>query len=306
MLKSVLITGANGGLGKETARQLALQDGIERIYLGCRNEEKAKVAKLELEESTGKSVFEIVLMDISNLNSVRSAVTSLNGPVEALVMNAGGMGGKSFLDETAYGVTQQFAVNVLGHVVLAEELLNSKKLTKVALYAGTEGARGVPKMRLKRPELKSSSVDEFASICDGSFFAKTNDPLVPYGPVKYVAALWMSSIARKNPSIRFVTMSPGSTSGTDVGGDLAPVMKFIFTRVGPKLLPLFGLMHKLELGARRFVDGLNDESYKSGVFYGSKAAVLVGPTVDQGTIFEDLNNKKYQDNASEAIHRFIN
>jgi NAD(P)-dependent dehydrogenase (short-subunit alcohol dehydrogenase family) len=70
MLKSVLITGANGGLGKETARQLALQDGIERIYLGCRNEEKAKAAKLELEESTGKSVFEIILMDISNLNSV--------------------------------------------------------------------------------------------------------------------------------------------------------------------------------------------------------------------------------------------
>ena len=130
MLKSVLITGANGGLGKETARQLALQDGIERIYLGCRNEEKAKAAKLELEESTGKSVFEIVLMDISNLNSVRSAVTSLKDPVEALVMNAGGMGGKSFLDKTAYGVTQQFAVNVLGHVVLAEELLKSKKLTK--------------------------------------------------------------------------------------------------------------------------------------------------------------------------------
>jgi NAD(P)-dependent dehydrogenase (short-subunit alcohol dehydrogenase family) len=45
MLKSVLITGTNGGLGKETARQLALQDGIERIYLGCRNEEKAKAAK---------------------------------------------------------------------------------------------------------------------------------------------------------------------------------------------------------------------------------------------------------------------
>jgi NAD(P)-dependent dehydrogenase (short-subunit alcohol dehydrogenase family) len=266
MLKSVLITGANAGLGKETARQLALQDGIERIYLGCRNEEKAKTAKLELEESTGKSVFEIVLMDISNLNSVRSAVTSLKEPIEALVMNAGGMGGKNFLDKTVYGVIQQFAVNVLGHVVLAEELLKAKKLIKVALYAGSEGARGVPKMRMKRPELKTSSVDEFASISDGSFFAKTNDPLVPYGPVKYVAALWMSSIARKYPDIRFVTMSPGSTSGTGAGNDLAPVMKFVFTLVGPKILPLFGLMHKLELGARRFVDGLNDESYKSGVF----------------------------------------
>ena len=161
-------------------------------------------------------------------------------------------------------------------------------------------------MMVKRPKLKTSSVDEFASISDGSFFPKTTtDPLVPYGPVKYMAALWMSSIARQYPDVRFVTMSPGSTSGTNGGEDLAPLMKFIFTRIDPILLPLFGLMHKLEQGAKRYVDALNDESYKSGVFYGSKAPVLVGPVVDQGTIFADLRNKTFQDNANEAIHRFI-
>jgi len=91
MVKSVLITGANGGLGKECARQLALLDETEKIYLGCRNEEKAKAAKQSLEESTGKSIFEIVLVDVSNLDSVRSAVKSLNDPIDALVMNAGGV-----------------------------------------------------------------------------------------------------------------------------------------------------------------------------------------------------------------------
>ncbi len=66
MIKSVLITGANGGLGKDCARQLALQSGTEKIYLGCRNEEKAKAAKQKLEESTGKSIFDILLIDVSN------------------------------------------------------------------------------------------------------------------------------------------------------------------------------------------------------------------------------------------------
>jgi NAD(P)-dependent dehydrogenase (short-subunit alcohol dehydrogenase family) len=306
MIKSVLITGSNGGLGKECARQLALQTGIEKIYLGCRNEAKAQAAKLSLEESTGKSVFEIVLIDITNMDSVRLAVKQLNDPVEALVMNAGGFGGQNPGAKTTDGVIQSFAVNVLGHVVLLDELLKAKKLTKVALYSGSEAARGASKIGVKCPNLKTSSVDEFGSICDGSFFGDKFDPMVTYAAVKYVAALWMSSVSRQNPDIRFVTVSPGNTSGTDVMNDFSPFMRFMFTQVGSRLLPLFGLMHDLEVGARRYVDGLNDQSYKSGIFYGSEKAVLTGPLVDQGTIFADLNNETFQDNASEAIHRFIN
>ena len=305
MIKSILITGANGGLGKECARQLALMDETEKIYLACRNEARAKVAKLSLEESTGKSIFEIVLMDVSDINSVRSAVEGLSGPIDALVMNAGGMGGKNFFDKTVDGVIQIFAVNVLGHVVLAEELLKSKKLTNVAIYAGSEAARGVRKMGMKQPNLKTSSVNEFESICDGSFFGDKADPTVVYGPVKYIAALWMSSLARKHPGIRIVTISPGGTSGTDVMNDLPPLMQFMYNQIGLKLMPLFGLMHKLEVGAKRFVDVLHDKSFKSGIFYGSKKPVLTGPLVDQGTIFDDLNNETIQNNADEAIHNFI-
>ena len=53
-IKSVLITGANAGIGKEVARQMALRPGVERVYLACRNEVKARAAKQELEEKTGK------------------------------------------------------------------------------------------------------------------------------------------------------------------------------------------------------------------------------------------------------------
>ena len=43
-------------------------------------------------------------MDVSNPNSVRSAVAGLNEPIDALIMNAGGMGGKSPMDVTTDGV----------------------------------------------------------------------------------------------------------------------------------------------------------------------------------------------------------
>ena len=306
MNKSILITGANSGLGKESARQLAMMDGTEKIYLACRNLTKAQEAKLSLESSTGKSVFEIVIMDVSDPDSVRKAVSELNEPVDALIMNAGGMGGKSPMELTSNGTTSLFANNVLGHAVLLNELIKTKKLNKVALYAGSEGARGVEDMGMKRPELKTSSADEFAAIIDGSFFGQDTDPMQAYGYVKYTAALWMSSEARKNPDLRFITMSPGFTSGTAVMNDLPRGKRIMLKCIMiPIVAPLKGLVHKLDKGAKRFVDGITNESFTSGVFYASKENKLVGPVVDQGALFEDLNSTAIQDNAHEAIQRFM-
>lgn len=306
MNKSILITGANSGLGKDSARQLAMIEGTEKIYLACRNLDKANEAKLSLEKSTRRSIFEIVIMDVSDPDSVRSAVAGLSEPIDALIMNAGGMGGKSPLKITSNGVTSLFANNVLGHAVLLNELIEAKKLNNVALYAGSEGARGVDEMGMKRPELESSSTDEFAKVIDGSFFGKEMDPMEAYGYIKYVAALWMSSEARKNPDLRFITMSPGFTKGTAVMNDLPPRKRFMFKYIMlPIVAPLKGMVHKLEKGAKRFVDGINNESLESGVFYASKAKSLVGPVIDQSILFPDLKNTTYQDNANDAIHRYI-
>lgn len=305
-MKRVMITGSNAGLGKECARQLALQDGVEKIYLACRNRDKAEVAKLELEASTGKTIFEIIQMDVSDLSSVKQGVKLLNEPIDALVMNAGGLGGKDFLTKTPRGVSQIVASNLLGHVFLINELLKQSKLTGVVLYAGSEAIRGVPKLGMEKPKLQSGSVDEFVSICDGSFFGGSPDPMPAYALVKLLGALWMSSMARKHPDIRFVTVSPGHTAGTQIAEDMPAIKKFFFKNIGYKILPLFGLAHDLKTGCKRFVDGLNDEKYISGVFYASKLSTLTGPMIDQSTIFEALNNQTFQDNAYEAIHKFIN
>ena len=76
VIKSVLITGANSGLGKDTARQLALL-GTEKIYISGRNEAKLQAAKTELEQVTGKNVFEIVVFDTTKLDTVQTAVAQI-------------------------------------------------------------------------------------------------------------------------------------------------------------------------------------------------------------------------------------
>src|ERR1700749_2572093 len=125
--KTALITGANAGIGKEVARQLALRPEMARIYLACRNEERATTAKAELEAATGRRIFDILVMDVANLDSVRAGLAAINGPVDALVMNAGVIGPQTF-GLTVDGVTTVFATNVLGHVVLLEGLLAEERL----------------------------------------------------------------------------------------------------------------------------------------------------------------------------------
>ena len=295
--KTVLITGANSGIGKDVARQLALRPEIAWIYLACRNQGRATTAKAELEAATGRHIFDIVLMDVADLGSVRAGLAGINGSLDALVMNAGGMGGKTPMDLTADGATYMFASNVLGHVVLLEALLKEDRLGEVAVFAGSEAARGVPKMRMKPPTFASTSADELATVIDGSYFAgrKTNLGLA-YGQVKYIGALWMANLARRHPDRRLITVSPGNTTGTQAPNDLALPL-----RVAAKYItPAVGLAHKLEVGAKRLVDGVTDPSLSSGVFYASAANTITGPVVDQADSFPDLANPLFQEHANEA------
>jgi hypothetical protein len=200
-----------------------------------------------------------------------------------------------------------FAQNLLGHIVLLDELLKAEKLTSTAVYLGSEAARGVKQLGIKSPAFKSYSAEEFASVCDGKFFAgkKTNSTLA-YGQVKYLAAMWMSSVAQKNLELRLITVSPGNTKGTEAPNYLPlPLKLLIKYLLFPVVMPLFGMVHNLETGAGRIVHSLGDTSLKSGRFYASAAGKMTGPLVDQSTIRPETNNETYQENANRAVHRFI-
>ena len=299
--KTVLITGANAGIGKEVARQLALRPEIGRIYLACRNRGRGATAKTELERATGRRIFDVVVMDVADLGSVRAGLAAIDGSVDGLVMNAGVIGPQT-MELTADGVTTVFATNVLGHVVLLEGLLAEDRLGEVAVLVGSEAAVGVPKMRMKRPSFVSTSADELATVINGSYFATgKGDFNLAFGQAKYIGALWMAYLARQYPDRRFITVSPGATTGTQASNGLALPL-----RVASKfVLPALGISHKLDAGAKRLVDGVTDPTLSSGVFYASAANKLKGPMVNQADMFPDLANPSFQDHANEAIHRFI-
>jgi len=303
---TILITGSNVGIGFDTARQFALIETTKKVILACRNAEKAEAAKKDLESKTGKQIFQVLIMDVSSLDSVRKAVGEISEPIHAMVMNAGGVCAKDATVKTKDGVTTIMATNVLGHVCLVDELLKKGHLSKGAtvLFVGSESSRGMPDMGVARPKIESASVEEFKSVADGSFFGDVKTVDATYGVTKLVGSLWINHMARKHKDMRFLTMSPGMTAGTEAFKDMPMFEKILYKILFP-IMGFLGKSHSLSTGAKRFVDAvLEEDTYKSGVFYGSKVGVS-GPVGDQAEMWDILKNESAQDNATEALHAFL-
>jgi len=123
--KVVVITGANTGIGKETARELSRR-GTE-IVLACRDVQKAETAAQEITSETKNKVTTLKL-DLASLTSVRNAANQLivqQPKIHILINNAGVMVCPKW--QTEDGFEMQFGVNHLGHFLWTLLLLDNIK-----------------------------------------------------------------------------------------------------------------------------------------------------------------------------------
>ena len=129
--KTVLITGANSGIGKETCHQLAAMGAT--VYLACRSTSRAQEAVNDIlkqqqhHKRIEASQLKIVAMDLADLQSVRDAVLSDDAPlkdvpkIDILVNNAGLMMGTRTMSKD--GMELMMQANHLGHYLLTRLLL---------------------------------------------------------------------------------------------------------------------------------------------------------------------------------------
>jgi retinol dehydrogenase-14 len=120
--KVVVVTGANVGIGLETAVGLA-ERGATTV-LACRNPAKAEAAAKVVTQRTWNDDVHTVTLDLADLTSVRKAaddVLSRWGRLDVLVNNAGGTWTQR--QHTAQGFEYTFGVNHLGHFYLTNMLL---------------------------------------------------------------------------------------------------------------------------------------------------------------------------------------
>jgi NAD(P)-dependent dehydrogenase (short-subunit alcohol dehydrogenase family) len=120
--RTVVVTGANAGLGLETARALATAGA--HVVMAARNREKAAAARDQIARAQPAASLEIVPLELASLALVADAadaITSRHGAVDVLVNNAQLMAIPE--RRTADGFEMQLGVNHLGHWALTARLL---------------------------------------------------------------------------------------------------------------------------------------------------------------------------------------
>ncbi len=164
--KVFLVTGANTGIGRVTAEELARRGG--RVILGGRSEARTAPVVEEIRKRTGNPEVEFLAVDLSDLESVRRAAAEFLArdiPLHVLVNNAGLAGVRAL---TPQGFELTFGTNHLGPFLFTLLLLDRLKAAGGARVVNVASrahfrAKTIDWDALRRPGTSTGGIDEYGA-----------------------------------------------------------------------------------------------------------------------------------------------
>ena len=159
--KIILITGANSGIGKAAAIQLAKQG--HHTIIACRNQKKGKAALQEIKETSGSDNVELMIVDMSlkaSIQDLSKAFLDKYDRLDVLIHNAAIFDiTQKKASYTAEGIESIWATNHIGPVLLTELLIKAfkKSVKGRVITIASKGLMAKPflKVDLDDPEYKS-------------------------------------------------------------------------------------------------------------------------------------------------------
>lgn len=161
-----LVTGANTGIGRVTARELARQGA--QVFLACRSAERSREALAEVNAVAAPGApaqwLPLQLADLASVRECARLFLACGLPLHLLILNAG-QGGRRGL--TASGCEQAFGVNHLGHFALTQLLLERLRASapaRVVTVASQlhDRSRGLDFHALRQPTRSLLGLREYA------------------------------------------------------------------------------------------------------------------------------------------------
>jgi NAD(P)-dependent dehydrogenase (short-subunit alcohol dehydrogenase family) len=190
-----LITGANKGLGFETARRLVLAG--HSVYRGARDPKKGRVAA----ESVGARFIELDVTSDESVDAAARDILRRDGRLDVLVNNAGIAGnGAKPADVTADDLEHVFATNVFGLVRVTHAMLPLLLKSEDPVIVNVASGLGSIGVVTDRSRLES------------------NFPTIAYSSSKSAVTMLTVQYAKAFPEIRVNVVDPGYTA-TDLNGN---------------------------------------------------------------------------------------
>ena len=242
--KTVVITGANTGIGKETALDLARRGA--RVIMACRDMKKGEVALKDIKEKSGSTDLVLKQLDLGSLNSVRKFADDINNSepkLHVLINNAGVM----FIPEltkTEDGFEMTMGVNHLGHFLLTNLLLDllKKSAPSRIVVVSSIGHSWLTK------EMKFDNING----------EKSYDKYDSYGQSKLANILFTRELAKrlKDSGVTANSLHPGAIK-TELDRHINPLLKLLLS---PTLIfyktPEQGAQTNIHLAVSEGVEGV--------------------------------------------------
>ncbi len=214
--KTAVVTGANTGLGFETARWLAANGAT--VVLACRNLDKAEAAASALRSQVQNASVRLEKLDLSDFASVRACTLRLKATaIHMLVLNAGVMGVKrTIIDSPEPHMTVNHAAHSLFLLLLAPTLrTHHGRIVSVSSYASLVAD-------LRRDDLHLR--------------AKPTGWFTAYANSKLAQLLFARALVKRAPSLPVLCIHPGEST-TDVARYIGSIFVWLHHHViGPMLL----------------------------------------------------------------------
>lgn len=233
-MRTVVITGANVGIGFATAKFLAA-DPQWHVVLACRSESKARKAMDSIQQIHPDSYVSFVPLDLFSLSSVRRfpvALGSLKLPaIGGLILNAGGINMKAkTLEFTEDGFERTFQLNFLGHFLLTNLLVEHMgDRSRIVFVSSDLHDPAATKMGKLMPP-RYGPVEDLAR---GIGTAVALRHMARYGTAKMYAMMTAyqldQQLRKQGRQITVNSWSPGVVPTTQAGRDMNPIVKRIMT-----------------------------------------------------------------------------
>jgi retinol dehydrogenase-12 len=163
--RTFLVTGANSGIGRETALELARKDA--RVFLASRSEQKTRPVMEEIVAQTGNSALEFLSVDLGDLASIRACANEFlqtGEPLHGLINNAGLAGQRGM---TNSGFELAFGTNYVGPFLLTGLLLDRLRESAPARIVNVSSighyrAPGIDYEAVRQPTKSRTGLPEYS------------------------------------------------------------------------------------------------------------------------------------------------